>query len=691
MHIIRRTAIARASAAAALLAACAPAFAHAAEPLWPLAERTCVTGSFGEHRTGHYHAGIDLSTNGRIGLPVRAVADGRVVRLRASPYGYGRTLYLDTATGPGRRSRQVVYAHLSDFAPRWRAIVEAEQERLGKFTVDIAVADSPRVAAGELLAYTGDTGGGPPHLHFEVRDGDAEPINPLARGWPSHDATPPAIRSLRLVPLGLDGGVDGGLDPVVVGVVRAEGAAGGADARAFRAARSVPVRGPVGVQVLASDRADGCAAPRAAYAASLALDGAALFATRFDSVSYFGDWAHVDVRYDAGAIDAGLGEFVRLYDPITYRGALPGSLEGEHAVVVTVEDVEGNAARCELRVERDTMWIDTVATGGASTARTSDAPQISWRLVPEGLIVRVERAAGWSAASAVASFNRGNGGSGGAIVLANADAVWFTKRLFVPWGGPSFLGPDNGGVFELRRSAEDEGAEPALQLGPFYRVGAESLGTLAALDGRSRVVISRGGVFGATLLTASGEPNRPTPPEGLALRAAPVRFAPDDAILAKPAEVRFAMPDSLAPVARRLAVYSVAAGGRVTSLGGALDAATGEIVATTRRLGTFALVEDASAPRLSAVRPAPGAAVANRSPRLSVRVAEIGEGLDDEGVEMTLDGARLIPEYDPEAGIVKARPKTPLAPGAHTLSIRLADKAGNAASITSRFTVSRAR
>ena len=68
-----------------------------------------------------------------IGLAVRAPAAGRVVRLRASPYGYGRAVYIDLDDAArGVHGQQVVFGHLSDFAPRWRALVVAEQKRLGK-------------------------------------------------------------------------------------------------------------------------------------------------------------------------------------------------------------------------------------------------------------------------------------------------------------------------------------------------------------------------------------------------------------------------------------------------------------------------------------------------------------------------------------------------------------------------------
>ncbi|MFM9053107.1 MAG: M23 family peptidase, partial [Bacteroidota bacterium] len=39
-----------------------------------------LTGTFGEVRSEHFHSGIDLSTGGTTGMPVKAAAEGYVSR-----------------------------------------------------------------------------------------------------------------------------------------------------------------------------------------------------------------------------------------------------------------------------------------------------------------------------------------------------------------------------------------------------------------------------------------------------------------------------------------------------------------------------------------------------------------------------------------------------------------------------------
>jgi len=55
----------------------------------PLAPPLYVSGTFGELRNNHFHAGVDLRTNEEIGKPVYAVNDGFVSRVKVSPVGYG--------------------------------------------------------------------------------------------------------------------------------------------------------------------------------------------------------------------------------------------------------------------------------------------------------------------------------------------------------------------------------------------------------------------------------------------------------------------------------------------------------------------------------------------------------------------------------------------------------------------------
>ena len=137
-----------------------------------------LTGSFGEPRGDHFHSGIDLTTRGKIGIPVKAIADGYVSRIKVQAGGYGRALYIMHPNG-----YMTVYGHLSKYGDEIDKYVRTQQYLKKQFEVDLyPEKDLLKVSQGEVVAYSGNAGTSTaPHLHFEIRDasGESFPLNPL--------------------------------------------------------------------------------------------------------------------------------------------------------------------------------------------------------------------------------------------------------------------------------------------------------------------------------------------------------------------------------------------------------------------------------------------------------------------------------------------------------------------------------
>lgn len=180
---------------------------------WPLPiSPRAITGTFMEPRSAHYHSGLDIKTEGRVGVPVLAPAAGSVRRLRVSPRGYGLAVYLELEDG-----RTLVFAHLDRFADRLRGPVVERQAETGRYRQDLYLDPGElRVARGELLAHSGATGTGAPHLHFEVRDAAERPRNPLLEGLSVPDHEPPTIRRFRVLPADATGRIEGRARPRIV-------------------------------------------------------------------------------------------------------------------------------------------------------------------------------------------------------------------------------------------------------------------------------------------------------------------------------------------------------------------------------------------------------------------------------------------------------------------------------------------
>jgi hypothetical protein len=204
-------------------AAAAPAAARAgafSPPLArpPLDPPLAITGGFGEFRIGHFHAGVDLGTGARVGKPVFAPLAGHVERVRASGVGYGRSVYIRADDG-----RLIQLGHLDAFVEPIASYVAAVQESTGQYEQDLwPEASRFRVRAGQRIAWSGQSGAGGPHLHFEIRRGDMA-LNPLRAGLALADTRPPSLASLTLEPLDDTSFVERGAAPYGVALgARAE-------------------------------------------------------------------------------------------------------------------------------------------------------------------------------------------------------------------------------------------------------------------------------------------------------------------------------------------------------------------------------------------------------------------------------------------------------------------------------------
>jgi hypothetical protein len=162
---------------------------------WPLTISKRLSSGFGDIRPGRFHMGIDLRTNAKEGYKVYAPEDGHVWRIKTSYRGYGKGLYIK-----GRSGRLYIYGHLQKFNRDIGSYLRERQIETRRYYQDIyPEAGKLPVKRGRLIARTGQSGAGAPHLHFEVRDTCNRPTNPLYYNKVKiKDTKPPAFEAVWL-------------------------------------------------------------------------------------------------------------------------------------------------------------------------------------------------------------------------------------------------------------------------------------------------------------------------------------------------------------------------------------------------------------------------------------------------------------------------------------------------------------
>ena len=384
----------------ALIGFASPSRAAETALFWPLRLEPALSSTFGESRGGAFHAGMDVKTWGKTGYEVQALADGYVWRVRTSPWGYGRAIYLKLSDG-----RIVVYGHLQRFVEQIATRVQQAQMQRGHYSVDLYFneQDLP-VKGGELIAWSGQSGAGPPHLHLELRDGDNVPVNPLLQGFAIADTIAPTLQRLAITPYGSGAQVEGGHDS------HSWGLRFRADRGEFTTASPVQVHGWVGISVLMYDRADGAPNKMAPYSTALELDGQRVFAAHYDRVAY-GDRHQValdrmafgaagQIALDRTSIKNAFFNLFRLPGNRLgfYQGRGNGLLnagkgvlgKGLHEAVVLVADANGNESRASFRLLVD---VPPQLTGALISIAADNAYTIEAKLTDgDDALVEVELA-----------------------------------------------------------------------------------------------------------------------------------------------------------------------------------------------------------------------------------------------------------------------------------------------------------
>jgi hypothetical protein len=657
----------------------APAVAQ--PPLWPTDASKLLTSSFGEHRERRFHMGLDIKTWARTGYKVFAMQDGWLWRMRVSPYGYGRALYIRTNTGEYH-----VFAHLERFADHIEALAIREQERNQRYTIEkFFEANAIPVKRGDVIAYSGQTGIGLPHLHVEIRNAANLPVNPILRGLKPDDANPPTPLQIAFTPLDAESRVGGDVRTVLVTPKRT--AAG-----AYTVAQTPRMVGRIGMAVKSYDNNGQYDNKYGVYILRNSVNGVEQYKVQYEQLAF--ETQHVvELHRDYRLRRRGSGIFEKLYvDPRNtlriYSGYRPGSgiLRaqtraagglgiGRHSYAVELTDGNGNVTTVTGHFEVETP--QPVGDLSAGITGLSDAPGtlgISADRYDAFLRLEVRNAAANGAAPTVLMSRLSGAGE-----LLPATAVGNGRYVtVVPYGGE----PEFNRTFRAVQQ-QGTGYNSSAQLPVRLQRVPIAGGHLTAADGNCWVDFPANAAYGDVWadITVEKAPNLPA----MQFLGNYYSFEPTDVPFNAGATVTLRYPAE-EPHPEKLGIYFK--GKRWYYLTGTHNPARHTLTTKVKSLEGFILARDTTPPVVQITAPANGASVTNRRPRISITLRDAMSGISsDSQISVRLDGNIAISAYDPERAVTSFRPRTNLTSGSHTVQVTVTDRVGNVTEKTSTFTI----
>ena len=314
-----------------------------------------LSGTFAELRGSHFHAGIDIRTQSKEGLILRAVADGYVSRIKIQQGGYGKALYINHPNGVTS-----VYAHLKRYGDQIIPHVRKEQYKKEQYTIEFFPEPTDiLIKKGDVIGYSGNTGSSfGPHLHFELRKSANQiPFNPLQSALHVKDTSRPELKQVIIYPI--DGVANKSEENIQLSITKKNDSLYVAD--------TVNAVGSIGFGIEYFDRQDDSFYKNGVFEITAQLNGKRLFHTRFDTLS-FDDTAQMHKLVDYPFFVDNKKNVLRLFDmystniPFVFfdqKGLAIIEESKSYAYQIKLSDIAGNNTYLLVPIKgvNEDVWV----------------------------------------------------------------------------------------------------------------------------------------------------------------------------------------------------------------------------------------------------------------------------------------------------------------------------------------------
>ena len=321
-------------------------------PIQP-GQQASLSGGFGDLRTNHFHAGLDIRTGGAEGLAIYAAAEGYISRIRVMRGGYGNVLYITHPNG-----YTTVYGHLKNYSSRIEQYLR--QQEYNQQTWEIELTPAPNeimVRKGEIVAISGNTGAsGGPHLHFEIRDQAENAINPMKFGFGEiQDSQAPVIERVILKTLNAYSRVNGEFGRVSVTPVRtSEGN--------YSLPTIIKAHGIVGLELNAYDRSQTSPFRMGVTDVEVKVDGITTYKLNLEKMPFdFSKDMNVHIDYEVAETNGvriqkcyvADGNRLSTYETDQNQGKIYVNDGQIHSIFIKLSDSYGNTSTMNFSIQGD--------------------------------------------------------------------------------------------------------------------------------------------------------------------------------------------------------------------------------------------------------------------------------------------------------------------------------------------------